>query len=519
MAPSQIYPINCKAGIKRDNTQFQGDYYTDGEWCRFYRQLPKKIGGYQSVYDQYEGIIRGQAVNIPNGNLNYIYTGSQSTFNMLQTTSDGMPGPAADRTPAGFVADVNNEWKITSIYNSAGTDMAVVAMATSTLSNIADETDRPIYYGVHTAATALTTLGLSVSGGVVALPPYLFAYGSDGYLAWSDKNNIANIGGAGTGDAGDARICATKVVHGIPIRGGSTNSPSGLFWSLDTLQRVSYVGGDLIFSNDTLATDISILSTNAVVDYNGVIYWPGVDRFLMYNGTVQEVPNDLNLDFFYQNYNKAYPEKIWAFKVPRYGEIWYCFPFGNSTEANWAIVQNVREGTWYDTPLPEGGRSAGIDPKSTFPYPMMFGVKQSDAGRYSLWMHEIGVDKIIGSQALAIRSFFETCNVDFMAEGPFVQGWTGKNKWVRVIRMEPDFVQTGNLTFTLKGRKYAMAPDDPSASYVYDGTNEFKIDSRKQYRQLRLNVESNVQGGDYYLGQMTWELAEGDVRASAGSGT
>ncbi len=71
----------------------------------------------------------------------------------------------------------------------------------------------------------------------------------------------------------------------------------------------------------------------------------------------------------------------------------------------------------------------------------------------------------------------------------------------------------------IKGRKYAMASDDTSASYTYDGTTEVKIDSRKQYRQLRLNVESNVQGGDYYQGQPVWELAEGDVRASSGSGT
>ncbi len=322
MSQSSIYPINCKPGIKRDNTQFEGDYYTDGAWCRFYRNLPKKIGGYQSVYDQYEEIIRGQALNIPNGNLNYIYAGSQSSFNMLNVTVAGVTGNIVDRTPSGFSTDINNEWKMTTIYNSGGTDMAIVAMATSTLANLADDTDRKIYYGIHTASAALTDLNFSVSGGIVALPPYLFAYGTDGYLAWSDKNDITNIGENGTGDAGSARICATKVVHGIPIRGGSSNSPSGLFWSLDTLQRISYVGGTAIFSNDTLATDISILSTNAVVDFDGSIYWPGVDRFLMYNGTVQEVKNDLSLDFFYQNYNKTCPEKIWGLKIPRYGEIW-----------------------------------------------------------------------------------------------------------------------------------------------------------------------------------------------------
>ncbi len=519
MSQSQIYPINVKPGIKRDNTQFEGDYYTDGEWCRFYRGKPKKIGGYRSIYDQYEQIVRGEAINIPNNLTNYIYSGSETGFTMLQVTNSGSPSSFADRTPSGFTDNVNNEWKTTAIYNSGGTDMAIVAMATQTLSNLADDTDRKIYYGTHTASAALTELGLSVSGGVVAIPPYLFAYGTDGYLAWSDKNDITSIGNGGGGDAGDARICATKVVKGIPIRGGSGNSPSGLFWSLDTLQRISFVGtANGVFSNDTIASDISILSTNAVVDYGGVIYWPGVDRFLMYNGTVQEVENNLSLDFFYNNYNRLFPQKIFSFKIPRYGEIWTCFPFGNSTECNWAIVQNVREGTWYDTPLPEGGRSAGISSKSTFPYPIMFGVETNSVGRYNLWQHEYGVDKIIGNQALAIRSFFETCNTAFMAEGGMNSGWQGKNRWVRVLRIEPDFVQTGDLTITLKGRKYAMADDDTPQSYIYNGTGPFKIDSRKQYRQLRINVESNVQGGSYYMGEPVIELAEGDVRASSGSG-
>lgn len=518
MSQSAIYPINVKPGVKRDGTQFEGDYYTDAEWCRFYRGKPKKIGGYRVVYDQYEDIIRGQTLNVPNGTYNYIYTGSSNQFNMLRMTSDGVPSTIVDRTPTGFQEQTSNEWKMTSIFNSSGTDMAIVAIATSTLFNLADDTNRPIFYGIHTAATNLTMLGFSVSGGIVALPPYLFAYGTDGYLAWSDKNDIKNIGEVGTGDAGSARICATKVVHGIPIRGGSGNSPSGLFWSLDTLQRISFVGGATIFSNDTVSTEISILSTNAVVDYGGVIYWPAVDRWLMYNGTVQEVPNNMSLDFFYNNYNKTCPQKIFSYKIPRWGEIWTCFPFGNSEECNWAIVQNVREGTWYDTPLPDDGRSAGQAPKSTFPFPLMFGVQQNDNGRYTLWQHEFGVDKILGSQALAIRSSFETCNVEYMAEGPYSQGWVGKNKWTRVIRIEPDFVQTGDLTFILKGRQFAMAQEEPTKSYVFDGGNpQVKIDSRKQYRQLRLQVVSNVAGGNYQMGQPVWELAEGDVRATTGA--
>lgn len=519
MSKSTIYPLNFKPGVKRDNTIFDDSYYIDNQWNRFYRGKPKKIGGYRSIYDQYEEIIRGETLSFQQGNYNYIFGGSASQLQMLEVTPNGNPGTISDRTPSGYVSHANNEWKMTSIYNSAGTEMVVVAMATPTVSDIASTTDMDIYYGDITGTGSLTTLNFQVSGGIVAVPPYLFAYGNDGYLAWSDANNILQIGEGGSGDAGAARICANKVVKGIPIRSGPNNSPSALFWSLDTFQLISHVDDDRVFTNSTLATDISILSTNAVIDYDGVIYWPGVDRFQMYNGVIREVQNNLNLDFFYQNYNKNFPQKIWAFKVPRYGEIWWCFPFGSSTEANWAIIYNVRENTWYDTPLPEGGRSAGISAKSTFPYPMLFGNSVNNIDRYNLWQHEFGVNKIIGSQALAIEAFYETGDIAYMAQGPLNQGWMGRNRWVRVIRIEPDFVQSGNLDITLTGRQFAMSPDETSVTYVYDGTSSFKVDSRKQYRQLRMRVRSNTQNGDYFQGQPVIEMAEGDVRATSGSTT
>src|SRR5690606_16277338 len=42
-------PIRSQPGIKRDGTQFEGDFYTDGQWMRFQRGLPRKMGGYRNT--------------------------------------------------------------------------------------------------------------------------------------------------------------------------------------------------------------------------------------------------------------------------------------------------------------------------------------------------------------------------------------------------------------------------------------------------------------------------------------
>jgi hypothetical protein len=70
------------------------------------------------------------------------------------------------------------------------------------------------------------------------------------------------------------------------------------------------------------------------------------------------VPNQLNLNYFFDGINPRAKNRVHAFKVTRFGEIWCCYPRGDATECTHAVIYNVRENTWYDTELPNGGRSA-----------------------------------------------------------------------------------------------------------------------------------------------------------------
>jgi hypothetical protein len=63
---------------------------------------------------------------------------------------------------------------------------------------------------------------------------------------------------------------------------------------------------------------------------------------------VKEIPNPMNQDYFFDNLNYTQRQKVWATKVPRFGEVWWFYPRGDSTECNDAIIYNVRENTWYD---------------------------------------------------------------------------------------------------------------------------------------------------------------------------
>jgi hypothetical protein len=174
-------------------------------------------------------------------------------------------------------------------------------------------------------------------------------------------------------DANEVNVATGKVVQGLPVRGGS-NAPSGLFWSLDSVIRVSFVGGvgtpAQYWRYDIISSQSSIMSSQSVIEYDGIYYWCGVDRFLLYNGVVKEIPNPFNQNWFFDNLNYAQRQKVWATKVPRFGEIWWYYPRGTSTECNDAIVYNVRENVWYDAGEAIGARRSAGYFSQVFAYPV-----------------------------------------------------------------------------------------------------------------------------------------------------
>jgi len=499
-----VYPIRVKPGIKRDGTEFEGQFYTDGQWVRFQRGLPRKMGGYRQITDTFCGPSRG-CFAYPHNGYNDIYSGCSSSLEFISVDQNGYGGGIVDRTPVGFATQSDYVWQFTALYDSSSTGAVIVAHPGRNVSAIDNTTETPVYYGVLPGSTALTTTGQSVSGGAVVLQPFLFLYGNAGQIKWADANTV----NFSTGQAGSARVSAFKVVKGLPVRGNPGAAPSGIFWTLDSVIRASYVGGAAIFRFDNVSSESSVLSSSAIIEYDGVYYWPGIDRFLMYNGVVREVPNDMNLNYFFDNLNFQYRQKVWAIKVPRFGEIWWFYPSGESTECNRAVILNVREGSWYDVEI---GRSAGYFSQS-LRYPVMLGTDPNEDDKYPLWLHEFGVDKIIGSNSYAIQSYFETADISWCDGGPMAQmdGWVGQDFWMRLSRMEPDFIQTGDMTFKVKGRRYARADDQISSPYVFSPTTE-KVDLREQRRELRMYFESNVQGGTYQMGQCLVHVDFGDGR-------
>ena len=522
---AKVISLNVKPGIQRDGTLFDAPCYVDGLWVRFQRGRPRKIGGYRGMFLNATSISRGMIMNSQNG-LNYIYSG---TFGALQLwnvdNNNGTGTGPTSITLNDFTSSDSNSWQFDIGLDSNGTGLnKLVAHPGLNLTNIDNTVNTPVLIGDFigssmskiTDSSGVNPTGdtISVSGGCVMLHPYLFVYGNDGLIKNSSAGNFANWNSA---DANENNVATGKIVKGMAVRGGTT-SPAGLFWSLDSVIRVSYnpttVGvTTLYWKYDIISSQSSIMSSNSVIEYDGVFFWVGVDRFLMYNGVVQEVPNQMNFNYFFDNLNYDQRQKVWASKVPRWGEIWFFFPSGTSTECNDAVIFNVRDQVWYDAGAALGARRSAGCFSEVFRKPVWAGNDINVAGTYTLWQHETGVDEIYLSSQTAVQSYFETNSLGWVNGGPGMNETVGNNKWIRLERVEPDFNQTGPMNLYVTGKGYADDADQESDPYVY--THEtLKIDMREQRREMRVRFESNVVNGDYETGLILLSADIGDERST-----
>lgn len=502
----------------------------------------------------------------------------------------------------GFTASDLNLWQFDSSFDAQGSgNQLLLAHPGQNLAQIDQTVVTPVLAGniagtvmsplTDTSGTTPTGDIIEVAGGVVVLHPYVFVYGDNGLIKNCVAGNPYDWNGP---DSNEVNVASTKIVKGLPVRGGS-NAPSGLFWALDSLIRVSYTPTTITVAGspqtfywryDIISSQSSILSSQCVIEYDGIYYWIGVDRFLLYNGVVKEMVNNMNQNYFFDNLNYAQSQKVYAQKVPRFGEIWWFFPSGDSEECNDCIIYNIRENCWYDSGEALGARRSAGYFSQVFHYPINAGnvltteelvftssittdstadievpitnqiaVGQvvtatgipagtfvqtiapsatpgyftvtltksatasatvtanfsTEAGRITLWQHEIGTDEVVGENANAIESYFTTSDLGWVQGGPSQASPVGDNYWLHLERMEPDFIQSGEMTFQVTGRPFAQAEDTTSAPYAFSPDTR-KIDLREQRRELRLIFSSNVAGGDYQLGKVLLHANVGDVR-------
>ncbi len=572
----QMFPITYKPGILRDGSPFQGSYSTGGQWVRFFRGQPQNIGGMknyllyiQTIPELLPPSSTPTAVLIyydSDGNKHILVGVSLVTQQHKYSVIDATYNNIGSQTLTYFKKFTNPTHTLTqfvvviSIINNVKTELILsLGMKNYTdinsneaVSTILAKKDTGEFWTVKFKADPVKNqneefkqpiptednfIFKEATGGMLYVGNRLFYYGNNGLVRWSSAsqeklNKKTNITCPFLffEDKYSINISTDKVIYGAEWRGGA-NSPTIIFWTLGSVILISNTTGsnnqvitdpdDLSFSKKVLSRDSSILSSNSVVEYDGIFYWPGTQRFFVFNGVVLPLENNLNRQTFFDTIDMSKRQRVFGVKNVSRDEIWWFYP-EKGKDANVgctrAVIYNVVDNTWYDTGIERaagyfdntGGNMYTVG-KNLSPY-------EGDNNSY-VWEHEVGNDQVnlykdVDQQVKAIPSFFTTPIISYATFNPQKQV-AGIDYNIAIERIEPNIVGTKKIKMTVSINTYEYPASTPVTA-IYNLTTDGEentvrpaINERKQGRNINFTFKSEGIGSGYQMGT-TFVLAEID---------
>jgi len=315
-------------------------------------------------------------------------------------------------------------------------------------------------------------------------------------VRWSDQENVYEWVPAITNQSGEFRLS-----NGSYIVSSDTTRQETLIWTDSALYSAQYLGPPFVWGFTMLASNISVISPNAMITANNITYWMGIDKFYIYSGRTETLQCALR-QYIFSDINKDQGYQVFAGTNEGYNEIWWFYCSGQSTTINKYVVFNYAENIWYYGSL---ARTAWLD-SSLREYPMATNYENR------IIYQELGTDDVEGEFPVAVTAFIQSADFD-IGDG---------DKFVFVWRMLPDINFTGSnvdkpsVTMTLKPRRNAGAPYSPADTPTiaskdnYTGGRQYNIqefdgqvNTRLRGRQMALRVESTGLG-------VAWQL--GDIR-------
>jgi len=335
---------------------------------------------------------------------------------------------------------------------------------------------------------------------------HIIAFGSDGLgansaatqgdgvqdpllIRFSSQENPIDWWPSSTNTAGDLRLGAgSTFVQAVETK------REILIWTDTALTSMRFIGPPFTFGLQQLASNITIMSPNAAVATEDVVFWMGIDNFYVYAGQTQQLPCTVK-DKVFLDFNLEQADKVTSGINSEFSEVFWFYPSADSTDNDRYVVYNYGEKVWYFGTLE---RTAWLD-RGVRSYPIA-------TGSSYIYNHELGYD----DDGSAMNSFIESAAID-IGDG---------DKFTYIQRVIPDLTFNGSTnlsspqaTFTVKARNFPGASFDNTASGdavrtasspVETFTNQLFL--RARGRSFALRVESEALGAKWKLGSPRIDL-------------
>lgn len=225
-------------------------------------------------------------------------------------------------------------------------------------------------------------------------------------VRWSDQESVLSWAPSATNQAGEIRLSSgSEIVTQIQTR------QEILVWTDTALYSMQYSGPPAVWSTQIMSDSTTIMGPNAAAVANGKVYWMGVGKFHIYDGSVHTLECTLRSSIF-SDFAQAQAAQVFAGTVNQFNEIWWFYPSSGSTIPDRYVVYNYQENIWYRGSMT---RYAWLD-SGLFDYPLA-----TATGK--LMQHEFGPDNVESGTPVAIHAFAETAVFDLVDGDHFGFSW------------------------------------------------------------------------------------------------
>jgi hypothetical protein len=312
-------------------------------------------------------------------------------------------------------------------------------------------------------------------------------------VRWSDQEDYAVWEPLPTNQAGSYRLSI-----GSNIIGFLQSRQELLVWTDAALYSMQYLGPPYVWGFNILGDNISIMGPNAAATAANVVYWMGIDKFYLYDGTVKTLYCPLR-QYIFGDINLQQQFQVFASTNEGFNEIWFFYCSANSTTIDRYVIFNYLEQTWaYGTM----GRTAWLD-SSLRDYPMAAGYNGL------LLYHENGVDDGSTNPPTAIESYVQSADFDIGDGHNYGFVW----RMIPDITFDGSYVNNPEVMFTMRPRQNpgsnygAAASPDVVSTQDYRSQRNYTVQQftqiiycRVRGRQMAFKVSSNMLGVQWQLG-------------------
>lgn len=323
-------------------------------------------------------------------------------------------------------------------------------------------------------------------------PVILGAYNSGSLapldIAWPDQNDITDWTPTATNTSNRRKLSGgSKLLAGTRLSSGLS-----MLWSDTTAFIMQFIGGRTVYSTRAVGSNCGLVGPAAKVEINGIAYWMSQDKFMMFDGSVKQIPNWSDIDpFVFLRLNRMQREKSHAVYNKQFNEIWWFFPSVDSEECAEYVMVSLDSYAWVTGTMSRTAGGANDD--------SIGGILMISANGY-VYKHEDGKN----ADGAAIEAYLRSGRASFNKGNTFMDVWG----------IMPDFYRlSGDLVVDISIYEYPMstvAEHTDTATLAVGVTQE---SLRTGGRQVAFTVTSNEIDGDFSFGTMSFDIEGSGIRA------